>query len=134
MSHQAFDRKQRLASEIRTVLSEALRSKVNDPRLQGVVISTVRLNRDKTLAKIYFSVVGDEEHERQAADGFDAASPFLRRELGRRMRMRALPVLEFSRDDSFAYGDKLERLFDQLHSDGVMPPVKSPEKGPEEER
>ncbi|MEN8163403.1 MAG: 30S ribosome-binding factor RbfA [Acidobacteriota bacterium] len=127
MSHQAFDRKQRLASEIRTVLSETLVHKVNDPRLEGVVISTVRLNRDKTLAKIFFSVVGDEERERQAADGFDAASPFLRRELGRRMRMRALPVLEFSRDDSYVYGDKLERLFDQLHTDGVMPPAKGPE-------
>lgn len=120
MSQQAFDRKQRLASEIRTVLAEALIHKVNDPRLEGVVISTVRLNRDKTLAKIFFSVVGDQERERQAADGFDAASPFLRRELGRRMRMRALPVLEFARDDSFAYGDKLERLFDQLHTDGPV--------------
>ena len=130
MSHQAFDRKQRLASEIRTVLAETLIHKVNDPRPEGVIISTVRLNRDKTLAKIYFSVVGDEERERQAADGFDAASPFLRRELGRRMRMRALPVLEFSRDDSYAYGDKLERLFDQLHADGAIPPA----TGPEDER
>ena len=130
MSHQAFDRNQRLASEIRTVLAETLTRKVNDPRLEGVVISTVRLNRDKTLAKIYFSVIGDEERERRAADGFEAASPFLRRELGRKMRLRSLPALEFSRDDSFEYGDKLERLFDQLHSDGVMPP---PAKGPEEE-
>lgn len=126
MSHQAFDRKQRLASEIRTVLAETLIHKVNDPRLEGVVISTVRLNRDKTLAKIFFSVVGDEERERKAADGFEAASPFLRRELGRRMRMRALPVLEFFRDDSYAYGDKLERLFDQLQTDGsFLPPETS---------
>ena len=123
MSHQAFDRKQRLASEIRTVLAETLIHKVNDPRLEGVVISTVRLNRDKTLAKIFFSVVGDEERERKAADGFEAASPFLRRELGRRMRMRALPVLEFNRDDSYAYGDKLERLFDQLQTDGPSLPA-----------
>jgi len=130
MSHQAFDRNQRLASEIRTALSETLTRRVNDPRLEGVVISTVRLNRDKTLAKIFFSVIGDEERERRAADGFEAASPFLRRELGRKMRMRALPALEFSRDDSFEYGDKLERLFDQLHADGVMP---LPAKGPEEE-
>ncbi len=127
MSHQAFDRNQRLASEIRSVLAETLIHKVNDPRLEGVVISTVRLNRDKTLAKVYFSVVGDQERERQAADGFGAASPFLRRELGRRMRMRALPVLEFSRDDSYAYGDKLERLFDQLHSTGAMPSPTEPE-------
>lgn len=127
MSHQAFDRNQRLASEIRTVLSEALIHKVNDPRLEGVVISVVRLNRDKTRAKIFFSVVGDDERERQAADGFQAASPFLRRQLGLQMRLRSLPELEFTRDDSYAYGDKLERLFDQLHADGVFPHEETPD-------
>ncbi len=127
MSHQAFDRNQRLASEIRTVLSEALIHKVNDPRLEGVVISVVRLNRDKTRAKIFFSVVGDDERERQAADGFQAASPFLRRQLGLQMRLRSLPELEFTRDDSYAYGDKLERLFDQLHADGVFPREETPD-------
>ncbi len=130
MSHGTFDRNQRLASEIRTVMSKTLLHKVNDPRLTGVVISTVRLNRDKTQAKIYFSVVGDDELVRRAADGFTAASPFLRREMGRKMRLRTLPTLEFLRDDSYEYGDKLERLFDRINADGTD----SPAEGPEEDR
>lgn len=117
MSHQPYDRNQRLASEIRAVLAETLLQQVKDPRLEGVVISTVRLNRDKTIAKVFFSLFGDAERERQAGDGFSAASSFLRRELGRRMRLRSLPVLEFARDESYEYGDRLERLFDRLHAD-----------------
>ena len=126
MSRRGFNRNQRLEGEIRTVLAEALMQDVKDPRLEGVIVSTVRLNRDGTLATVYFSLIGDEERERQAADGFSAASPFLRRTLGRRMRIRTLPGLEFERDQSFEYGDKLERLFDRLHA------ADAPDTGPGE--
>ncbi len=121
MSRQGFQRRQRLEGEIRSVLAEALLHSVKDPRLDGVVVSTVSLNRDGTHAVVYFSVIGDAERERQAADGFKAAAPFLRRQLGQRMHVRSLPSLDFARDNSFEYGDKMERLFDQLHADGVIP-------------
>ena len=119
MSRKGFSRNQRLEGEIRSVLAEALLQDVKDPRLEGVIVSTVRLNRDGTLATVYFSLIGDDERERQAADGFSAASPFLRRTLGRRMRIRTLPGLEFERDQSYEYGDKLERLFDRLNTGNV---------------
>lgn len=128
MSRQGFQRRQRLEGEIRSVLGETLLQSVKDPRLEGVVVSTVSLNRDGTHAMVYFSVFGDEERERQAADGFRAAAPFLRRELGRKMHVRSLPSLEFSRDMSFEYGDKMERLFDQLHEDGVISAVQDEEE------
>ena len=121
MVQKTFQRSQRLESEIRSILSETLLLTVNDPRLEGVIVSTVRLNRDKTIARIFFSVIGDDERARRAADGFRAASPFLRRELGRKMKIRVLPALEFARDDSFEYGDRMERLFDRLHEEGVIP-------------
>lgn len=117
MSRSGFSRNQRLQGEIRAVLSETLLKGVKDPRLEGVVVSAVRLNRDRTHAMVYFSIFGDEERQRQAADGFGAASSFLRGELGRRMRLRVLPSLEFHRDDSFEYGDRIERLFERLHSE-----------------
>jgi len=117
MSHGGFDRNQRLEGEIRAVLSETLLRGVKDPRLDGVIISLVRLNRDRTHASIYFSVVGDSERERRAADGFNAAGAYLRGELGRRMKLRVLPTLDFFRDESYEYGDRLERLFERLHHD-----------------
>jgi ribosome-binding factor A len=65
-------------------------------------------------------VLGESERERQAGDGFSAASAFLRRELGRRMRLRTVPTLDFIRDASYEYGDHMERVFDRLHAEGVI--------------
>jgi ribosome-binding factor A len=117
MNQQSFKRNQRLEGEIRAVLSDLLRFEVNDPRLADTTISVVRLSADRSLARVYFSVIGDEERERSADDGFTAAASFMRRELGRRMRLRSVPALQFSRDTSYEYGDRMERLFDRLQSE-----------------
>lgn len=120
MSNQTFNRNARLEGEMRAVLAELLHHDVNDPRLAGVTVSVVRLSADRSHARIYFSVIGDDERERQAADGFSAANSFMRRELGRRMRLRAVPTLEFLRDTSYEYGDHMERVFEKLHNEGVL--------------
>jgi ribosome-binding factor A len=127
MSQHSSNRNQRLEGEIRAVLSELLRFEVNDPRLTDVTVSVVRLSADRSRARVFFSVIGDAERERTAGDGFTAAASFMRRELGRRMRLRSVPALEFARDTSYEYGDRMERLFDRLQTE---PPVG--DEGPEE--
>jgi ribosome-binding factor A len=117
----AYPRNARVEEEIRRVVSELLLFEVKDPRLEGVTISGVKLSADRSLCRIYFSVVGDAEHERQVSDGFTAARSFFRRELGHRVRMRITPALTFQRDQSFEYGDHMERIFDRLHAQGLMP-------------
>ena len=126
MSRKSFDRNQRLEGEIRSVLSDMLRLDVKDPRLAGVTVSVIRLSADKSHARVFFSVIGDEERERQAGDGFAAAASFMRGQLGRRMRLRSVPTLEFLRDNSYEYGDRMERLFNKLQ------PGTQPEPGDEE--
>ena len=120
LNQQSFSRNARLEGEIRVVLTQLLQHEVNDPRLMGVTVSVVRLSADRSHAKIYFSLIGDDERERQADDGFTAASSFIRRELGRRMRLRTIPSLEFLRDTSYEYGDYMERVFQKLHDDGIL--------------
>lgn len=122
MQDKTFDRNARLEGEIRAVLSDLLRLEVKDPRLAEVTISGIRLAPDRSRARVYFSLIGDAERERQAADGFAAAAPFMRRKLGQLMRMRVVPSLEFLRDTSYEYGDRMERLFDRLAEDGVLTP------------
>jgi ribosome-binding factor A len=118
---QSYDRNQRLATEIRSTLSELLLQDVKDPRLADVTISGVELSADRSQARLFFSVLGDDERARQAADGFSAASAFLRRELGRRMRLRTVPELTFERDTSYEYGDRMERLFQRMREEGELP-------------
>jgi ribosome-binding factor A len=123
VQEKSFERNTRLEGEIRSVMSELLRVEVNDPRLTEVTVSLIRLSADRSKARVYFSVIGDEEREREAGDGFSAASAFLRRQLGQKMRLRVVPSLEFLRDTSYEYGDRMERLFDRLSENGMLPPA-----------
>ncbi len=134
MAHnKSFERNARLEGEIRSVLSNLLRSEVNDPRLADVTVSTIRLSADRSKARVFYSVIGDPEQEREAGDGFAAAAPFMRRQLGQRMRLRVVPSLEFHRDTSYEYGDKMERLFDRLSDEGLLPAADGGEDRPEDD-
>ena len=133
MQEKSFERNTRLEGEIRSVMSELLRFEVNDPRLTDVTVSLIRLSADRSKARVYFSVIGDEEREREASDGFSAAAAFLRRQLGQKMRLRVVPSLEFLRDTSFEYGDRMERLFDRLSENGMLPPTESDGNDPKED-
>jgi len=121
MQDKTFERNARLEGEIRAVLSDLLLLEVNDPRLSEVTVSGVKLSADRSKARVFFSVIGDEERERQARDGFAAAASFMRRRLGAKMRLRVVPTLEFLRDTSYEYGDRMERLFDRLADEGLLP-------------
>jgi ribosome-binding factor A len=107
-------RRARLTHAIREVLSELLLTEMKDPRLAGVVISEVELSRDLKLARAYFSVIGEVERERQAADGLAQARQYLRREVGRRLRIHNAPDLIFERDRGFERADRIERLLASL--------------------
>jgi ribosome-binding factor A len=107
-------RRERLAEALREVLSELLLTEIKDPRLSGVVVSAVDLSGDLKLARAYFSVFGDDERVRQAADAFQQARGFLRRESGRRMRLHNPPELEFRRDKGFERADRVQRILDRV--------------------
>jgi ribosome-binding factor A len=107
-------RRERLAAAIRELLSELLLTGAKDPRLAGVVISAVELSGDLKVARAYFSVIGDEERERQVADGLTQARGYLRREVSRRLHMHASPDLEFFRDKGFERADRVARILDGL--------------------
>ncbi len=107
-------RRERLAEAMREVLSELLLTEIKDPRLAGVVISAVELSGDLKVARAYFSIFGDDERERQAADGLQQARGFLRRESGRRMRIHNPPDLEFRRDKGFERADRIQRILDDI--------------------
>jgi len=113
-------RRARLTEAMRETLSELLLTGTKDPRLAGVVVSAVELSGDLKLAKAYFSVIGDDERERQAADGFTQARGFLRREIGRRLRLHNPPALEFLRDKGFERADRVQRILDEIK--GRTPP------------
>ena len=133
MQGKTFERNSRLEGEIRSVLSDLLRFDVNDPRLADVTVSSIKLSADRSKARVFFSVIGDDEREREASDGFSAAASFMRRQLGQRMRLRVVPSLEFHRDTSYEYGDRMERVFDRLSEEGLLTRSTADDATPEED-
>ena len=105
-----FSRADRVAGQIQKVLSEVLKKRVRDPRVQLATISSVKMSADLKNAKIYFMVPGGETNKRDATDGFHCALGYLKRILARRLGLRYMPNLKFFYDESFDYGDHIDTL------------------------
>jgi len=112
-----YARADRVAGEVQRELADLLIRKLKDPRLDGVLISGVKMTADLQLANVYFSIAGDKKRRQQARQGFKSATGFIRQELGRRMELRYIPNIRFFYDTSFDYGERIENLIRKLRTD-----------------
>lgn len=90
---------------------------VKDPRVNFVTISGVKVSKDLRNADVNFTIHDEtEENIKDSLEGLRAAAGYIRRELGRRVDLRYLPVLKFHYDYSLAHADRINELLDKLHS------------------
>lgn len=104
-------RTRRVAEEIQRVISERIVRGLKDPLPGFVTIREVEVNRDFTQAKVYYSVIGSDEDKRGAQEVLDDQRGFLRREVGRQVRLRNTPDLVFIQDES---GERAARIHELL--------------------
>jgi ribosome-binding factor A len=113
-----FARSERIAEQIRRELAELIRLQVKDPRVNLVTLTDVELSPDYAHAKVFYTSLAGAEHAAEIAAGLRRASGFLRRELGRLIRIHTLPELHFVFDESVERGSRLSQLIDAaVHSD-----------------
>lgn len=106
---------ERVNNLIRQEISELLQRQVKDPRLGGfVTVTQVSTSPDLRHAKIFISIMGNEDEKEKALEAFAVASGFLRRELGARLRLRRSPELSFHYDDSIDQGTHVLQLISQI--------------------
>jgi ribosome-binding factor A len=117
----------RMNWRIRTILSELIRREVSDPRLQNLTVTAVDLDQELQYARVYVNALGDESRQKQVMAGLESAKGFLRREVGKRVRLRKTPELEFRWDATLAEGDRIDRLISQLD----IPPAEENDPKPE---
>ena len=100
--------------EIQKELSSLLRT-VKDPRVQNVMISITRVETtpDLRYTKVYVSFL-QEDKAQSALAGLKSAAGYLRRELGRNLRLRYSPEIVWAADDSIVYGAKMLKLINSL--------------------
>ncbi|HEB95212.1 MAG TPA: 30S ribosome-binding factor RbfA [Sedimenticola thiotaurini] len=117
-----FQRTDRVGSQMQRELAELVHDELDDPRLGMITIQEVRVVRDFSHAKVYFTVMLGELDAAQTCQVLNEAAPFFRHELGRRMRLRTIPELHFVYDRSIEQGEKLDRLIEQaVEADGHGP-------------
>ncbi len=117
-------RLQRIAERIRDDLSEILLKEVSDPRLMGVSITDVKVDRELGFADIYFSAIEGSERAAEIQAGFEHSQGFLRYSLAQLIDLRVFPRLRFHWDPTFERADRIERIIASLHADETKPPEK----------
>lgn len=112
----AWHRSQRMADEIRRRLSEVIPREVRDPRLGFLTITQVTVSGNLRFAKVFVSVLGSEEEQKQTMRILEHARGFLRHDIGQTLRLRYVPDLEFELDHTAEQADRVHRLMQQISS------------------
>jgi len=108
-----YPRSDRLASQIQRELASLVRNNLKDPRLSSPGILEVRVSKDLSQAKVYFSVLNPEDAE-QSLRALKHASGYLQREIGKVLKSRITPKLVFIYDDSDIRGRTMSELIDSV--------------------
>jgi ribosome-binding factor A len=114
-------RAQRIAERIREELSEMMIHDIVDPRLEGVSITDVTVDRELAYAHIYVSSLEGSESSEGILSGFDHASGYIRSELAHRIELRTFPQLRFKWDPTYERAERIEQLIASLHENESPP-------------
>ena len=116
-SMRQYKRSERVGDLIREVISEMILRDLGDPRLATVTITEVEVTADLKLARVFFSARGDQGREEAALKGLESAAGFIKKNLGRELRLRYMPELIFQVDRSFDYGSRIDRLIQTIQDE-----------------
>jgi ribosome-binding factor A len=116
-------RPDRVGDQIREELSAMLsRGEVHDPQIGFITLTRVKVSPDLQLARVFYTSLGDSAARQKTAAALDRATPFLRRQVGERLRLRRVPVLEFRFDESIANQDRIEQILRDLKQEESQRP------------
>lgn len=109
-------RQERLAAEIKKILSMILLDAVKDPRIDfsAVSVNRVDLSNDLSFARIYFSILAEESRREDILNALLKAKGYIRTELGKHIKLRHVPELDFKLDKSIEQGFRIAALLDEI--------------------
>jgi ribosome-binding factor A len=107
-------RPDRVADQIRSELASLLARDVHDPGVGFVTLTRVHVTPDLQMARVSYTTLGDEKARAASAKALERAAPFLRRQIGQRLRLKRTPELRFLYDDAVAGQDRIEQILKDL--------------------
>lgn len=109
-------RAERVGDLIKKEVSQIIQHELKDPGIGFVTITAVELSGDLKHAKIFYSVLGDENAKKESSSALKRACGFIQHEIGRRLRLRYTPEIYFLFDSSVEYGAHIETLIKKIHN------------------
>ena len=110
----ATGRMRRVDEAIRQVIGDAMAGELKDPRVGFVTVTDVRTSADLSHARVYVSVLGDEQQRRASLEGLRSAHGFLQRQLAAELHLKRTPTLAFSYDDTTDRALRVDALLAEI--------------------
>jgi ribosome-binding factor A len=137
----ASTRPSRVGDQLRAEIADLLAREVHDPGIGFLTITHVNVSPDLQVARVYYTTLGDGKARRDTARALGRATPFLRRQIGSRLRLKRVPMLEFFFDESIERGDRIARILNDIGaeraatagSDAVQESTDEPNREPNHE-
>lgn len=107
-------RQQRIAERIREELSEMLIGDLTDPRVAGITVTDVTVDRELAYATIFICSYDGSDRKDEILDGLESARGFIRYQLSQRIDLRSFPQVRFKWDPTPERAERLDKLFDLL--------------------
>ena len=107
-------RADRAAEAIRMAVASVITSEIQDPRLSHITITNCEVSRDLQHARLFYTVLGDEQEQLDAQRGFESATPFLRRRVGEEVPLRTVPELVFRYDRGIENAARIDEILSNL--------------------
>ncbi|MFX3618503.1 MAG: 30S ribosome-binding factor RbfA [Sporolactobacillus sp.] len=104
----------RVAEQMKKEMGDIIEHRIKDPRVGFVTVTGVDLTGDLQEATVYVSVLGNDEKKDATLAGLAKAKGFIRSEIGKRIRLRKTPEIQFKFDQSVEYGNHIDRLINDL--------------------
>lgn len=109
------NRVRRVAGQIKKDVSQIIGAQIKDPRIAGITsVTEVQLSKDLRYASIYISIYGSDTDKEETLQTLSRAAGFIRSEIGRRIRLRYIPEINFFLDNSIEYGAHIDSVIESL--------------------
>lgn len=111
----AGHREERINEEIKRALTSVLRG-LKDPRISSGMVSILKadVTKDLKFCKVYISVLGNDETKKAVENGLNSAKGFIRKEIGSQVKLRAVPEIIFTIDNSIEEGDRILKIMESI--------------------
>lgn len=111
-------RNNRLSGEMKKIVTNIIRNQLKDPRISDMVsITEIKVTEDLRYAKVFVSVYGNEEIVNSSISALDNAKGYIRKELGKYLKIRYIPELLFEKDNSIEQGIRINKLIEKVIQD-----------------